>query len=256
MTSNIYILSRIVYIKNKRNLLNYQKYTSQAKLIGKSLKKEITNKGEKSEKKKNAKACILKLLHVFTTMRHHTGEFIYSFLTTAFLRLLNPSATLHKPPLKTKPSTLITIYSHTHTHTQRQHQREMADKKLRFCGLCLIFLVLSVNNASFGRGQEDALAPGASETSRELVPAMFIFGDSLIDNGNNNDLPSFAKANYFPYGIDFNGGPTGRFSNGYTMVDTIGTFRKKSSQNRILDILINCFPFFCCLLVSICRCMN
>ncbi|KAJ7982743.1 GDSL esterase/lipase [Quillaja saponaria] len=55
----------------------------------------------------------------------------------------------------------------------------------------------------------------------EMVPALFIFGDSLIDNGNNNNLPSFAKANYLPYGIDFNGGPTGRFSNGYTMVDTI-----------------------------------
>ncbi|KAK3230027.1 hypothetical protein Dsin_001908 [Dipteronia sinensis] len=56
---------------------------------------------------------------------------------------------------------------------------------------------------------------------KEMVPAMFIFGDSLIDNGNNNNLPSFAKANYYPYGIDFNGGPTGRFSNGLTMVDTI-----------------------------------
>lgn len=55
-----------------------------------------------------------------------------------------------------------------------------------------------------------------------MVPAMFIFGDSLIDNGNNNNLPSFAKANYFPYGIDFNSGPTGRFSNGYTIVDAIG----------------------------------
>uniref|UniRef100_A0A6V7QV10 GDSL esterase/lipase n=1 Tax=Ananas comosus var. bracteatus TaxID=296719 RepID=A0A6V7QV10_ANACO len=32
---------------------------------------------------------------------------------------------------------------------------------------------------------------------------MFAFGDSLIDNGNNNNLPSFAKANYYPYGIDF-----------------------------------------------------
>ena len=59
-------------------------------------------------------------------------------------------------------------------------------------------------------------------SGREIVPAMFIFGDSLIDNGNNNNLPSFAKANYYPYGIDFNGGPTGRFSNGYTMVDEIG----------------------------------
>lgn len=64
---------------------------------------------------------------------------------------------------------------------------------------------------------------GGGEGRRaEMVPAMFIFGDSLIDNGNNNNLPSFAKANYFPYGIDFNGGPTGRFSNGYTMVDEIG----------------------------------
>ncbi|XP_068648878.1 GDSL esterase/lipase At1g71691-like [Aristolochia californica] len=50
---------------------------------------------------------------------------------------------------------------------------------------------------------------------------MFVFGDSLIDNGNNNDIPSFAKANYYPYGIDFSGGPTGRFSNGYTTVDEI-----------------------------------
>ncbi|KAL8459727.1 hypothetical protein ACS0TY_037004 [Phlomoides rotata] len=71
------------------------------------------------------------------------------------------------------------------------------------CAVCLILLALK-----YSSGQE-------------LVPALFIFGDSLIDNGNNNDLLSLAKANYFPYGIDFNGGPTGRFSNGYTMVDTI-----------------------------------
>ncbi|KAL3735765.1 hypothetical protein ACJRO7_024832 [Eucalyptus globulus] len=65
------------------------------------------------------------------------------------------------------------------------------------------------------------LAAGQRARRTELVPAMFIFGDSLIDNGNNNNLPSFAKANYFPYGIDFNRGPTGRFCNGYTMVDEI-----------------------------------
>ncbi|XP_042008455.1 GDSL esterase/lipase At1g71691-like [Salvia splendens] len=87
----------------------------------------------------------------------------------------------------------------------------MACKVSRFCGVCLFFLVFGANIA---RGQD-------GETRRAMVPALFIFGDSLIDNGNNNDLPSFAKANYFPYGIDFNGGPTGRFSNGYTMVDTI-----------------------------------
>lgn len=77
-----------------------------------------------------------------------------------------------------------------------------------------VFVFLVINNSAIC--QEDARSP--------LVPAMFIFGDSLIDNGNNNNLASLAKANYFPYGIDFNGGPTGRFSNGLTMVDVIGTY--------------------------------
>ncbi|KAJ6762158.1 GDSL-LIKE LIPASE/ACYLHYDROLASE-RELATED [Salix koriyanagi] len=77
----------------------------------------------------------------------------------------------------------------------------------------VIFLVFGV-----GLGQNVDPFGGSR---REMVPAMFIFGDSLIDNGNNNNLPSLAKANYFPYGIDFNGGPTGRFCNGYTMVDEI-----------------------------------
>ncbi|KAI9198206.1 hypothetical protein LWI28_011831 [Acer negundo] len=53
------------------------------------------------------------------------------------------------------------------------------------------------------------------------APCYFIFGDSLVDNGNNNQLNSLAKANYMPYGIDFPNGPTGRFSNGKTTVDVI-----------------------------------
>ncbi|BAT73573.1 hypothetical protein LR48_Vigan01g038900 [Vigna angularis] len=53
------------------------------------------------------------------------------------------------------------------------------------------------------------------------VPCYFIFGDSLVDNGNNNELQSLARADYLPYGIDFPGGPSGRFSNGKTTVDGI-----------------------------------
>lgn len=54
------------------------------------------------------------------------------------------------------------------------------------------------------------------------VPCYFIFGDSLSDAGNNNDLNTKAKANYPPYGIDFpSGKPTGRFSNGRNFVDRI-----------------------------------
>lgn len=56
------------------------------------------------------------------------------------------------------------------------------------------------------------------------VPCYFVFGDSLADPGNNNNLKTIAKANYPPYGIDFPGGanPTGRFTNGRTYADFIG----------------------------------
>ncbi|XP_042492691.1 GDSL esterase/lipase At4g16230-like [Macadamia integrifolia] len=53
------------------------------------------------------------------------------------------------------------------------------------------------------------------------VPASFIFGDSLVDAGNNNYIVSLSKANYVPNGIDF-GQPTGRYTNGRTIVDIVG----------------------------------
>ncbi|KAF6167021.1 hypothetical protein GIB67_041276 [Kingdonia uniflora] len=54
-----------------------------------------------------------------------------------------------------------------------------------------------------------------------LVPCFYIFGDSLVDNGNNNRILSLARANYMPYGIDFPQGATGRFNNGRTVVDVL-----------------------------------
>lgn len=57
-------------------------------------------------------------------------------------------------------------------------------------------------------------------TSDDL-PANFVFGDSLVDVGNNNYIVSFSKADFLPNGIDF-GRPTGRFTNGRTIVDIIG----------------------------------
>ncbi|KAJ0031408.1 hypothetical protein Pint_14092 [Pistacia integerrima] len=55
----------------------------------------------------------------------------------------------------------------------------------------------------------------------QQVPCYFIFGDSLFDIGNNNDLQTEAKANFPPYGIDFPGGATGRFTNGRNMADIL-----------------------------------
>ncbi|KAL5778250.1 hypothetical protein ACOSP7_011176 [Xanthoceras sorbifolium] len=54
-------------------------------------------------------------------------------------------------------------------------------------------------------------------------PAIFSFGDSIVDTGNNNNLRmTIARCNFPPYGKDFMGGkPTGRFSNGKTPADLI-----------------------------------
>ncbi|XP_047317965.1 GDSL esterase/lipase At4g16230-like [Impatiens glandulifera] len=53
------------------------------------------------------------------------------------------------------------------------------------------------------------------------VPVSFIFGDSLVDVGNNNYIISLSKANFYPFGIDL-GDPTGRYTNSRTIVDIIG----------------------------------
>lgn len=56
------------------------------------------------------------------------------------------------------------------------------------------------------------------------VPATYVFGDSLVDVGNNNYLSlSIIKAD-FPYnGIDYPGQKaTGRFSNGKNAADFLG----------------------------------
>ncbi|KAK7246627.1 hypothetical protein RIF29_41497 [Crotalaria pallida] len=75
------------------------------------------------------------------------------------------------------------------------------------------------------------------------VPCFFIFGDSLVDNGNNNGILTLARANYRPYGIDFPQGPTGRFTNGRTYVDALAqllgfpTYIPPYSRVRGLDLL-------------------
>ncbi|KAK1293276.1 GDSL esterase/lipase [Acorus calamus] len=59
----------------------------------------------------------------------------------------------------------------------------------------------------------------------ESLGASYIFGDSLVDAGNNNYLSTLSKANIRPNGIDFTasgGQPTGRYTNGRTIGDIVG----------------------------------
>lgn len=53
--------------------------------------------------------------------------------------------------------------------------------------------------------------------------ALFAFGDSVLDTGNNNFLLTLLKGNYWPYGRSFDYNvPTGRFGNGRVFTDIIG----------------------------------
>lgn len=66
---------------------------------------------------------------------------------------------------------------------------------------------------------------GGGATARAAaVRAVFVFGSSLVDNGNNNHLngSGAVRADYAPYGVDFPLGATGRFSNGRNVIDALG----------------------------------
>ncbi|KAK3416134.1 hypothetical protein EUGRSUZ_H01970 [Eucalyptus grandis] len=90
----------------------------------------------------------------------------------------------------------------------------MAMARLQPCTLILALLLANVI-CFLGKADSDSLGLGAS----------FIFGDSLVDAGNNNYLPTLSRANIRPNGIDFTasgGMPTGRYTNGRTIGDIVG----------------------------------
>lgn len=60
--------------------------------------------------------------------------------------------------------------------------------------------------------------------SKHNLSCIYVFGDSSVDPGNNNNLETDQKVNFLPYGKDFyDSRPTGRFCNGRLATDLIGT---------------------------------
>lgn len=83
--------------------------------------------------------------------------------------------------------------------------------------LCVLFVV--------SKAQAQVQEPARQKSLNNSVQAIFVFGDSTADPGNNNYVTTIFKGNFPPYGRDFpNQVPTGRFSNGRLANDFIGDF--------------------------------
>ncbi|KAB2628273.1 T4O12.12 [Pyrus ussuriensis x Pyrus communis] len=86
-------------------------------------------------------------------------------------------------------------------------------------------LILCVCVVVFGLFQYPTATEGLVKLPpNQTVPAVIVFGDSIMDTGNNNDLESLVRCNFPPYGLDFQQHkPTGRFGNGKVPSDLIAS---------------------------------
>ena len=99
--------------------------------------------------------------------------------------------------------------------------------KLQMLWLALVLIAVKTN--------------AAKQESNATIPALIVFGDSIMDTGNNNGLHTILKCNFPPYGKDFPGGyATGRFSDGRVPSDLIGN----DSNYFCLHLLIEIFQLF------------
>jgi phospholipase/lecithinase/hemolysin len=106
----------------------------------------------------------------------------------------------------------------------------MTRSSLLLLFLCVVlFSSTTVTNAAGSGGQQQhhrGRRHGANNSSddKPLAPALIVFGDSIVDPGNNNDINTIIKADFPPYGHDFvNHRATGRFCNGRIPTDFIAS---------------------------------
>ncbi|XP_062205820.1 GDSL esterase/lipase At3g14820-like [Phragmites australis] len=93
----------------------------------------------------------------------------------------------------------------------------------------LVAAVLALAGAILAAAGSDVIgvppptaAGGGSGTPK--VPALFAFGDSIVDTGNNNYFWTITRSNFRPYGRDFPGQEaTGRFSDGKISMDFLAS---------------------------------
>ncbi|KAL9455972.1 hypothetical protein AB3S75_005242 [Citrus x aurantiifolia] len=99
---------------------------------------------------------------------------------------------------------------------------ELYHKYYKLLLLLLLLLHLFLCMPFFSSGAQDLRKQRAWNNS---VSAMFVFGDSTVDPGNNNFISTAFRSNFHPYGQDFeNQTPTGRFTNGRLTTDFVASY--------------------------------
>ncbi|XP_037431329.1 GDSL esterase/lipase EXL3-like [Triticum dicoccoides] len=91
--------------------------------------------------------------------------------------------------------------------------------------LLLLVAATGVSSRTTYTGSSAAGEGTAPAKPKKMVPALVVFGDSIMDPGNNNAIHTIVKANFPPYGHDFGPDhrPTGRFSNGKIPTDFLAS---------------------------------
>ncbi|XP_073280849.1 GDSL esterase/lipase At5g45960-like isoform X1 [Primulina huaijiensis] len=86
--------------------------------------------------------------------------------------------------------------------------------------VAILFLLVSLYT-----GETRSLKERISALKNVSMSAIFVFGDSTVDSGNNNFLETTFKSNFPPYGRRFpNHIATGRFTNGLLATDFVAHY--------------------------------
>ncbi|CAN1824636.1 GDSL esterase/lipase EXL3, partial [Linum perenne] len=125
--------------------------------------------------------------------------------------------TLYKPT----PSSNL-FFSHTHTHNITESMGRLKYNSSASFLVILIFILLSLCLTAVMARSPRKMTRTSRLSANVSIPALLIFGDSIMDTGMNNNLATVVKCNFVPYGSDFQGGiPSGRFCDGKVPSDII-----------------------------------
>ncbi|GAB4847563.1 hypothetical protein Ancab_026624 [Ancistrocladus abbreviatus] len=121
---------------------------------------------------------------------------------------------------------------------------------MQFATNTVIIIIITQLLANFHNDRSlvsSSYAMAISVGQRKGIPALLVFGDPIVDSGNNNYIPTICKVNFLPCGRDFDGGnkPTGRFSNGRIPFDFLAEeLGMKEFMPAYLDLTLRNDDFF------------